>query len=95
LVIPLWLRNGTAAAREVTLSADLPAGWTVLSGAGKFTLAAKQVAAPRIEINLPVFGDAAKTREDAREVTVRAESNGQSIGVVKLHVELRKRALPE
>ena len=95
LVIPLWLRNGTAAAREVTRSADLPAGWTVLSGAGKFTLAAKQVAAPRIEINLPVFGDAAKTREDAREVTVRAESNGQSIGVVKLHVELRKRALPE
>jgi hypothetical protein len=77
------------------LSADLPAGWTVLSGAGKFTIAAKQVAAARIEINLPALGDASKTKEDAREITVRAESNGASVGVVKLRVELRKRTLPE
>jgi LmbE family N-acetylglucosaminyl deacetylase len=95
LVIPLWLRNATASSREVTLSADLPSGWTVQSGAGKFTVAAKQIAAPRIEINLPALADASKTREDAREVTVRAESNGQSVGAVKLKVELRKRALPE
>jgi LmbE family N-acetylglucosaminyl deacetylase len=95
LVIPLWLRNATAASREVTLSADLPSGWTVQSGAGKFTLAAKQIAAPRIEINLPALADAAKTREDVREVTVRAESDGQSVGAVKLKVELRKRTLPE
>jgi len=95
LVIPLWLRNGTPGAREVTLSADLPAGWTLQSGAGKFTLAAKQWAAGRIEIGLPALADAGKTKEEAREVTVRAESNGQSVGVVKLRVELRKRALPE
>jgi hypothetical protein len=31
---------------------------------------------------------------EAQEVTVRVESNGQSIGEVKLRVELRKRALP-
>jgi LmbE family N-acetylglucosaminyl deacetylase len=95
LVIPLWLRNGTLAAREVTLSADLPAGWTVQGGAGKFTLAAKQWAAGRIEIALPALADAGKSKEEAREVTVRAESNGQTVGVVKLSVELRKRALPE
>lgn len=95
LVIPLWLRNGTSAIREVRLSADLPAGWTVQSGAGKFTLGAKQWAAARIEINLPLLGDAAKGKEDAQEVTVRAESNGRSVGVAKLRVELRKRALPE
>jgi hypothetical protein len=28
-------------------------------------------------------------------VTVRAESNGASVGVMKLRVELRKRSLPE
>ncbi len=95
LVIPLWLRNATSASREVTLSVDLPAGWTVQSGAGKFTLTAKEVAAARIEINLPLLGDATKTKEDAREISVRAESNGQSVGAVKLRVELRKRALPE
>jgi hypothetical protein len=42
-----------------------------------------------------VLGDAAPKKPEAQEVTVRAESNGQSIGVVKLRVELRKRALPQ
>jgi LmbE family N-acetylglucosaminyl deacetylase len=95
LVVPLWLRNRTALPREVTLSADLPAGWTVPSGAGRFTLAAKQVAAARIEIALPDLGDADPKKQEPREVSVRAESNGQSIGTVKLRVVLRKRALPQ
>ncbi len=95
LVIPLWLRNPTSAAKEVTLSTDLPTGWTILSGTGKFTVTAKQVAAVRVEINLPLLADTANGKQEAREVVVRAESNGQSIGVVKLRVELRKRALPQ
>jgi hypothetical protein len=95
LVIPLWVHNPTGASREVTLSADLPAGWTVANGAGKFVVASKQTVPARIEINLPGLADPKKTKEDAREVIVRAESNGASVGVVKLRVELRKRALPE
>ena len=95
LVIPLWLRNQTSGPREVTLSADLPAGWKLQSGAGKFVVAAKQVAAARVEIGLPELVDTARGKQELREVTVRAESNGQSIGVVKLRVELRKRALPQ
>jgi LmbE family N-acetylglucosaminyl deacetylase len=95
LVIPLWLRNGTTAAREVTLSVDAPNGWTVQNGAGKFALAAKQWAALRIEIALPALADAAKSKQDAREVTVRAESNGQNVGSAKLKIELRKKALAE
>jgi LmbE family N-acetylglucosaminyl deacetylase len=95
LVIPLWLKNGTTMAQEITLSADLPAGWTVHRGEGKFTLEAKQTAAARIEITLPGLADPAKTKEDAREVTVRAESKGQGVGGAKIRVELRKRALPE
>jgi LmbE family N-acetylglucosaminyl deacetylase len=95
LVIPLWLKNETAGACGVTLSVDAPAGWTVQSGAGKFMLAPKQWAAGRIEMALPALADGAKSKEDAKEVTVRAESNGQNVGVVKLRVELRKRALPE
>ncbi len=95
LVIPLWVHNPTGASREVILAADLPAGWTVASGAGKFTVAAKQTTAARIEINLPAFADPKASKQEAREVTVRAESNGQNVGDVKLRVELRKRALPE
>jgi LmbE family N-acetylglucosaminyl deacetylase len=95
LVIPLWLRNPTSGNREVTLSADLPSGWTVQSGTGKFTLAAKQVAAARVEISLASLGDTAQGKPDAREIKVGAASNGQSVGVIKLRVELRKRALPQ
>jgi LmbE family N-acetylglucosaminyl deacetylase len=95
LAVPLWLRNRTAATREVTLSADLPAGWTVQGGAGKFVLAAKQVAAARVDIALPELGEADPKKQEPREVTIRAESNGQSIGIVKLRVVLRKRALPQ
>jgi LmbE family N-acetylglucosaminyl deacetylase len=95
LVIPLWICNQTPAIREFTLTAELPAGWTVQNGVGKFAVAARQVAAARIEISLPMLGDAAPKKPEAQEVTVRAESNGQIVGVVKFRVELRKRALPQ
>jgi LmbE family N-acetylglucosaminyl deacetylase len=94
VVIPLWIRNRTAKAQEITLSATLPAGWTAQSGTGKFTVAAKQVAAARVEVNFPALAESAKKTEP-QEITVRAEANGLSIGEIKLRVELRKRALPQ
>lgn len=95
LVIPLWLRNQTAASREFKLNVDSPAGWKVQAGAGKMIVSAKQVAAARVEISLPLLTDPAAKKQDPQEVTVRAESNGQPIGTVKLRVALRKRALPQ
>ena len=95
LVIPLWIRNPTAAAQEFTLAVDLPSGWTVQSGTGKFIVAGKQVGSARVEINLPPLTEDAPKKPEAQGITVRAESKGQSIGVVKLRVEPRKRALPE
>ncbi|HVH72034.1 MAG TPA: hypothetical protein VNB49_13095, partial [Candidatus Dormibacteraeota bacterium] len=95
LVIPLWIRNRTSKAQEIALSATLPAGWTVENGAGRFLVAAKQTAAPRVEVNLPAPREKAAKKAEAQEVMVRAEANGQVIGEVKLRVELRKRALPQ
>lgn len=95
LVIPLWLRNQTESAQEITLAVDLPPGWKVESGTGKVRVAAKQVAAARIEISLPALSDANGKTQAAQEVTVRGESGGKAIGAVKLRVELRKKALPE
>lgn len=93
LVIPLWLRNQSSAAQEISLRVNLPSGWTVDSGEGKFMVAARQTAAARIEVKLPLIGEGSKA--EAKEVSVHAESNGRPIGDVKLRVELRKRALPE
>jgi LmbE family N-acetylglucosaminyl deacetylase len=95
LVIPLWVKNPTASNKTFTLAADLPAGWTVASGTGKFAAGAKQTAGARVEINLPNLSDEKKSHEDAKEVTVRAEADGKTIGAIKIKVELRKKALPE
>jgi len=95
VVIPLWIRNHTAKTQEVTLSAVLPAGWTVQSGTGRFTVAAQQVAAARVEVDLPALPENAQNKSTAQEVSVRAEANGKTIGEAKLRVELRKRTLPQ
>jgi LmbE family N-acetylglucosaminyl deacetylase len=95
LVIPLWIRNRTPKAQEGTLTLTLPPGWTAQSGTGKFSVAAKQVAASRIEVNLPALAENEKRKAEAQEIVIQAESNGRTIGVVKLRVELRKRALPQ
>jgi hypothetical protein len=95
LVIPLWIRNRTAKTQEITLSAVLPAGWTAQSGTGRFTVAAKQVAVARIEVILPTLAENGAKKTEPQEISVHAESNGQSFGEPKLRVELRKRALPQ
>ncbi|HET8925522.1 MAG TPA: PIG-L family deacetylase [Candidatus Acidoferrum sp.] len=95
LVIPLWLRNRTGKTQEITLAATLPSGWTVQSGVGKFSVAAKQVAAARIEVSLPAIAENAPKKVEPQEVLVRGEANGQRIGEVRLRVELRARALPQ
>jgi len=93
--IPLWVRNRTGKAQEISLVASLPAGWTLLSGAGKLTVAAKQVAAARVEVMLPAVPETETKKGEPQEISVHADSNGQSIGEIKLRVELRKRALPQ
>lgn len=95
LVVPIWIRNRTAKLQEITLSVTLPPGWTVDSGAGKFTVGAQQTAAARVEIILPHLAEDAAKKPESQEVTVRAEANGQTIGEAKLRVELRKRTLPQ
>jgi len=95
LVIPLWVLNRTAKTREITLSVALPTGWTTQDGTGKFTAAAKQVAATRIEITLPALAENGAKKLEPQEISVHAESNGHSVGEIKLRVELRKRALPQ
>jgi LmbE family N-acetylglucosaminyl deacetylase len=95
LVIPLWVRNRTAKTQEITLSVALPTGWTTQDGTGKFTVAAKQAAATRIEITLPALAENGAKKLEPQESSVHADSHGQSVGEIKLRIELRKRALPQ
>lgn len=96
LVLPIWLRNGSAEAKEFSLSLSLPAGWTAQTNPAKFTAGPKQTGAVRIEINLPPWSDASPAQKpQPQEVSVQAQVAGQKVGEIKMRVELRKRALPE
>jgi LmbE family N-acetylglucosaminyl deacetylase len=94
LVIPLWLHNPSSTAQKITLSAALPAGWTVQSGADALVVGPKQTAAARVEIAMPAAPEGA-AKKDLQEVKISADSEASSIGVIKLRVELRKRSLPQ
>jgi len=94
LVIPLWLSNGLTTPQKITLSVTPPAGWTVEAGAETVIVGPQQVASARIEIGLPAAPEGAAKKE-LQEVTVNAEADGKSIGVIKLRVELRKKALAQ
>src|ERR1700722_17666179 len=102
LVVPLWVRNPSATPQKISLAANLPAGWTIATGTGDFGVGAQQPPATRIEITLPAAPDTAAGRatndpvkKELPEISVSAESNGKPVGVVRLRVELRKKALPE
>ncbi len=71
MVIPLWVGNRTGKTQEISLAASLPAGWTLQSGTGKFNVAAKQVAATRIEVLLPAVPESETKKTEPQEVTVR------------------------
>src|SRR5271154_2446246 len=94
LVISIWLRNPLPTAQKIPLSVVQPMGWTVQAGAETVVLGPQQVAAARIEIGLPAAPEGA-VKKELQEVTVNAEADGKSIGVIKLRVQLRKKALAQ
>src|SRR4029077_16435482 len=70
MAIPLWVRNRTGKTQEISLTATVPAGWTLQGGTGKFTVAAKQVAAARIEIMLPAVPETETKKHEAQAIAV-------------------------
>jgi uncharacterized membrane protein len=94
LEIPVWVRNTTAEEKTVDLTVNAPSGWTTNSGAGPYKIAAGLSASLNVELMVPA-SPAAESSKDVTEVTVTATSGGKQIGVIKLDVTLRKRALPQ
>ncbi len=79
LVIPLYVRNQTAKAQEITLTATLPAGWTAESGTGKFAVAPQQAGATCIEVKLPSLAENAPRKTDAQEIRVSSGARLPSV----------------
>jgi LmbE family N-acetylglucosaminyl deacetylase len=95
LSIPLIVLHDPTKTMPLNVSAKLPEGWTVSQGNGTFELPAEASTAIELLIETPKLSDEQLKKATPEEVTVHAESDGKSIGDVKLRVLLRKNALPE
>lgn len=90
LHLPVLIRNGTNAAREVTLSASSPSGWTVIAGEAVYPLEAGDNYSVQTVLGSPTKGDPAW-----QTVTWKAESDGKTIGSIAVRVNLASGGLPQ
>jgi LmbE family N-acetylglucosaminyl deacetylase len=90
LFFPVILRNDTAETIDVTLVPDVPKGWEVASGEGRFTLAAGQVLSVQTFFKMPPFAS-----QPPQPVTWKAVAAGATIGSVTINVTLKEWTLPQ
>src|SRR6202035_1964036 len=95
LEIPIWLRNLTNAMRDIKLTAAVPNGWTVKTGADTYSIRPGEDDAATIEIGVPQLPASETKSKEISDVLVSAESGGQNMGTIKLRVQLRAHALPQ
>ncbi len=81
LALPVIIRNDTSALAEVTLTASVPAGWKVNSGEAVYPVNAGGFYPTRV-----VFAAPAGARPDWQTLTLKAESNGESVGELSFRV---------
>jgi hypothetical protein len=90
LLLPLELHNHTDAARNVTIAAKLPEGWTTQSGAGNLTLD------PQSDYYWQVMLDAPKAEvKDRQEIECTATADGKTVSTIKISVRLVNGGLPQ
>jgi hypothetical protein len=90
LQMPLLLRNDTAASKEVTLSITAPEGWATKDGAGTYTVRAGDQLPVLFTLDSPKSGESKEN-----EIVCHAQADGQTVGTLKLHVQLRSGGLPQ
>jgi LmbE family N-acetylglucosaminyl deacetylase len=96
VAVPLAVQHADAMAPlNVNLTVEVPAGWKIQSGQGQFTLPAEASTDFRVEVETPSLAAEELKKIPAREIVVKGEANGKSIGEVHLRVSLRANALPQ
>jgi uncharacterized membrane protein len=90
LQVPLVLHNNTSSAKQITLSLTVPEGWSDEVGTGSYTVPAGD----EVPVLMTVTAPKAESKA-VDEITCHAESDGQSVGVIKLHVKRRSGGLPQ
>lgn len=90
LHLPVLLHNGTGEARDMTLSAALPAGWSVLAGQAIYPVGPHQTYTVQTLLAPPPKPDPAW-----QTVTWNVESGGKSVASIAVRVNFTNGGLPQ
>jgi len=93
--VPLVIRHKASEIMKVKIMVETPTGWKISSGQGEFSLPAEASTDLRVQIDTPVLPEEELRKTEPLLIIVRAQSGGQSLGVVNLRVLLRHSALPQ
>jgi LmbE family N-acetylglucosaminyl deacetylase len=93
--VPVTIHHDDKKALAITIAAEVPQGWKVTGGAGKFLLPAETSTNLRVEIDTPTLTEAELKKATPQIVKVRIEENGRSVGEIKINVLLKASALPQ
>ena len=90
LQIPLLLNNATASPKDIKLALSTPEGWTDQTGVATYTVGANE--------DLPVLLTVTAPKQTATtpdEIVATAQSDGKTVGTIKLRVKRREGGLPQ
>jgi len=93
--IPLRLVPAHPDSRVVSVSAELPSGWRVVSGDGSFEIPGNGPAELRVDVQTPELSKEALRNQKPVPITLRVSAHGQNIGEIALNVLLKGNALPQ
>jgi LmbE family N-acetylglucosaminyl deacetylase len=90
LHLPLVIRNATAEARNVQLSATTPKGWSVAAGQAIYPVDAHSAYPVETVLASPVQGEPAW-----QTIVWKAEADGKTVGSITMRVNLATGGLPQ
>ena len=93
--VPVTVYHDPSKSVELLVSAKVPDGWKVKSGAGKLSLPAEGITNFRVDIDTPTLtGDELKNAK-LQDITVAVQADGKTIGELTLRVKLGATGLPQ
>jgi LmbE family N-acetylglucosaminyl deacetylase len=95
LSVPLTVLHSRKNTMEIEIKAEVPQGWKISSGTGKFMLPAEKATNLRVEIQTPLLSDAEFKNAAAQPVKIKVSGDGLAEKTLQLNVQLRSHALPQ
>jgi LmbE family N-acetylglucosaminyl deacetylase len=93
--VPLIISRKPGAAREIAIKMNVPSGWKVVSGIGKFVLPDEERIYTRVELQSPDLNERDLKERAADGLIVSGTAGNELFGEVGLRVLLRSSALPQ